>query len=94
MGEPSALLKAPGESARVVELLEAILSALRASSSPQRPDPARQDVLTVEAAAALGCSRSRVFELLREGTLCRAKRVGRRLAPASATSASSDGSSG
>lgn len=63
---------------REIELLERILAALERLASPQSAQPAA--ALSVdEAAAALGCSRTRVFELLRDGTLTRARRMGRRV---------------
>lgn len=62
--------------ARIVELLEAILAAVTKPAA--NPEP-RETVSIAEAMARLGCSRTRVFALLKDGTLQRSKRIGRRL---------------
>ncbi len=59
---------------RAIELLEAILRELQRNRAPaERPEAMTID----EAAARMGCSRTRVFDLLRDGTLQRARRLGR-----------------
>lgn len=63
---------------RAIEILEEILAELRRANSGAAPArPASESVSIDEAATSLGCSRTRVFELLRDGTLQRARRIGR-----------------
>ena len=59
---------------RIEELLEAILVELRRGREPPRPT---ESLSIDDAAARLGCSRTQVFALLRDGTLQRTRRVGR-----------------
>lgn len=61
------------------EVILAELRALRAEITELRQGQRVRPSVTVEQAAELlGCQRSRVFELLAEGRLLRAKRVGRK----------------
>lgn len=61
-------------SERTDQLLEAILSILM-----RQQQPSAEAVSVEKAAEMLGCSRARVFELLKDGTLRRTKRVGRKV---------------
>jgi excisionase family DNA binding protein len=72
---------------RSVELLEEILAELRTtrgvrpgSEKPAGLTSVAPAAMTIdEAALRLGCSRTRVFGLLRDGTLRRARRLGRQV---------------
>lgn len=59
----------------VLARLDAIAARLDALERPTAEAPVA--VTVAEAAARLGCSRSRVFELLRDGVLARAAQRGR-----------------
>lgn len=68
---------------RTNQLLEAILDRLDrlAAANVQPvgvPAPSPQALSIEQAQAQLGCSRTRVFDLLQDGTLKRARKIGRR----------------